>query len=102
MAKLSVNDLEVRGKRVLVRVDYNLPMEEKEGRMVITDLTRIKETVPTLELLIEKGARLILVSHLGRPQGKPDPSMSLRPFTTRKRPTTRRSPRSWRGWPMFT
>jgi len=79
MAKLTVEDLDVRGKRVLVRVDYNVPMEEKDGQMVINDDTRIKETLPTLELLIEKGARIILVSHLGRPKGKREPSMSLRP-----------------------
>jgi len=83
MAKLSVKDLDVRGKRVLVRVDYNVPMEEKDGRMVINDDTRIKETLPTLELLIEKGARIILASHLGRPNGKRDPSMSLRPVAAR-------------------
>jgi phosphoglycerate kinase len=79
MAKLTVRDLDVRGKRVLVRVDYNVPMEEKDGQMVINDITRIKETRPTLDLLIEKGAKIILVSHLGRPKGQRDPSMSLRP-----------------------
>ncbi|HYT59922.1 MAG TPA: phosphoglycerate kinase [Haliangiales bacterium] len=79
MAKLTVNDLDVRGRRVFVRVDYNVPMEEKDGRMVINDVTRIKETLPTLELLMEKGARIILASHLGRPRGKRDPSLSLRP-----------------------
>src|SRR5436190_10423386 len=79
MAKLTVEDLDVRGKRVLVRVDYNVPIKEKDGQMVINDDTRIKETLPTLELLIEKGARIILVSHLGRPKGKREPSMSLRP-----------------------
>src|SRR5438093_6571812 len=83
MAKLTVRDLDVRGKRVLVRVDYNVPMEVKDGRMVINDDTRIKETLPTLELLIEKGARIILASHLGRPKGHRDPSMSLRPVAAR-------------------
>src|SRR5438034_7249269 len=83
MAKLTVNDLEVRGKRVFVRVDFNVPMEEKDGRMIIHDVTRIKETLPTLELLIEKGARLILASHLGRPNGKRDPSLSLRPVAAK-------------------
>src|SRR5438093_558636 len=80
MAKLTVNDLDVRGKRVLMRVDYNVPLEEKDGQTVITDLTRIQETLPTLELLLKKGARVILCSHLGRPQGKREPSMSLRPI----------------------
>src|SRR5689334_6005749 len=83
MAKLTVKDLDVRGKRVFVRVDYNVPMEEKGGQMVINDATRIKETLPTLELLIEKGARIILAAHLGRPKGKRDPSMSLRPVAAK-------------------
>src|SRR2546422_543520 len=59
MAKLTVRELDVRGKRVFVRVDYNVPMEEKDGQMAINDVTRIKETLPTLELLIENGARII-------------------------------------------
>lgn len=79
MAKLSVNNLDVRGKRVFVRVDFNVPMEEKNGQMAITDVTRIQETLPTLELLVARGARIILASHLGRPKGKREPSMSLRP-----------------------
>ncbi len=79
MAKLTVNDVEMRGKRVFVRVDYNVPMEEQGGKMVVTDATRIKETLPTLDLLINKGARIILAAHLGRPKGKKEPSMSLRP-----------------------
>src|ERR1700722_2471154 len=80
MAKLTVRDLDVRGKRVFVRVDYNVPMEEKNGEMVINDDTRIRETLPTLKLLIEKGAKIILAAHLGRPKGKREPSMSLRPI----------------------
>ncbi|HYV32582.1 MAG TPA: phosphoglycerate kinase [Candidatus Binatia bacterium] len=83
MAKLTVNDLNVRGRRVFVRVDYNVPMEEKEGLMVITDVTRIKETRPTLDLLVQKGAKIILAAHLGRPKGRRDPAMSLRPVATR-------------------
>lgn len=79
MAKLTVRDLDVAGKRVFMRVDYNVPMEEKDGRMVINEATRIKETLPTLKLLTEKGARLILAAHLGRPDGKREPSMSLHP-----------------------
>src|SRR5438477_12551814 len=79
MPKLTVNGLDVRGKRVLVRVDYNVPMEEKDGKMVINDDTRIKETLPTLELLINQGAKIILMAHLGRPKGQREPSMSLRP-----------------------
>jgi phosphoglycerate kinase len=79
MSNLTVNDLKVKGQRVLVRVDYNVPMEEKNGCMIINDATRIKETLPTLRLLIEKGAKIILAAHLGRPKGKREPSMSLRP-----------------------
>jgi phosphoglycerate kinase len=80
MAKLTVKDLNVRGKRVFLRVDYNVPLEEKEGQMVITDATRIVETLPTLKLLIQQGGKLILAAHLGRPKGKREPSMSLRPI----------------------
>ncbi len=83
MAKLTVRDLDLRGKRVLMRVDYNVPMEEKDGQMVINDATRIKETLPTLDLLISKGARIILAAHLGRPDGKREPSMSLRPVAAK-------------------
>jgi phosphoglycerate kinase len=79
MAKLSIRDVDVTGKRVLMRVDYNVPMEEKGGVMVINDTTRIKETLPTLNALISKGARLILAAHLGRPDGKREPTMSLKP-----------------------
>jgi phosphoglycerate kinase len=83
MAKLTVRDLDVRGKRVFLRVDYNVPMEERDGKMVINDETRIKETLPTLKLLIEKGAKIVLAAHLGRPKGKREPSMSLRPVAQR-------------------
>jgi phosphoglycerate kinase len=83
MAKLTVKDLNVRGKRVFLRVDYNVPLEEKDGQMVITDATRIVETLPTLKLLIEQGGKLILTAHLGRPKGKREPSMSLRPVAVK-------------------
>src|SRR3974377_814060 len=79
MAKLTVKDINVRGKRVFLRVDYNAPLEEKDGQMIITDATRIVETLPTLRLLLEQGGKLILAAHLGRPKGKREPSMSLRP-----------------------
>ena len=65
MAKLSVRDLNAREKRVFLRVDYNVPLEEKDGRTVITDETRMVETLPTLKLLLEQGAKLILAAHLG-------------------------------------
>ena len=83
MAKLTVRDLDVHGKRVFVRVDYNVPLEEKDGQMVITDATRIKETLPTLRWLMEQGGRLILAAHLGRPKGKREPTLSLRPVAAR-------------------
>jgi phosphoglycerate kinase len=83
MAKLTVKDLNVRGQRVFMRVDYNVPMEEKDGQMVINDVTRIKETLPTLELLVSGGAKVILAAHLGRPKGKREPSMSLRPVAVK-------------------
>ncbi len=78
MAKLSVSDLDVSGKRVLVRVDFNVPVEDRDGVAVITDDTRIKESLPTINLLREKGAKVILMAHFGRPKGKPNPKYSLR------------------------
>jgi phosphoglycerate kinase len=75
MSKLTIRDLDLRGKRVFIRVDFNVPL--KDG--VVTDDTRIRETLPTLKLAIEKGGRLVLASHLGRPKGGPDPKYSLKP-----------------------
>ena len=83
MAKLTVRDLAVRGKRVFLRVDYNVPLEEKDGKMVITDATRIVETLPTLKLLIQNGGKLILTAHLGRPKGKREATMSLQPVAVK-------------------
>jgi phosphoglycerate kinase len=79
MGKLSVRDLEVKGRRVLVRVDFNVPTEEIDGKIRITDDTRIRESLPTIELLRAKGAKVILLAHFGRPKGKPNPKYSLRP-----------------------
>jgi phosphoglycerate kinase len=78
MEKLSVRDLEVKGRRVLVRVDFNVPTEEIDGKIRITDDTRIRESLPTIELLRTKGAKVILLAHFGRPKGKPNPKYSLR------------------------
>lgn len=78
--KKTIRDIDVSGKRVLVRVDYNVPLDKASGR--IMDDTRIKATLPTLEYLRERGAKVIVVSHLGRPEG-PDPKLSLRPIAER-------------------
>ena len=83
MAKLTIRDLNVRGKRVFIRVDFNVPMEDKNGQMVINDTTRIVETLPTLKFLIEQGGKLIITAHLGRPKGQREPSMSLRPVAAK-------------------
>jgi len=80
MPKLSIRDLEVRGKRVLLRVDFNVPVEERDGKVVITDDTRIREALPTINWLREHGAKTILMSHFGRPKGKPVEKYSLRPI----------------------
>ncbi len=80
MAKLTVRDLDVRGKRVLARVDFNVPIEERDGKIVITDDTRIRESLPTINWLRDQGAKTILMSHLGRPRGRRVEKYSLRPI----------------------
>src|SRR3954447_22368451 len=79
MSKLSVRDIDVRGKRVLVRVDFNVPTEDRDGKIAITDDTRMRESLPTINYLREHGAKTILMAHFGRPKGKPNPKYSLRP-----------------------
>ena len=79
MSKLSIRDLDLAGKRVFMRVDFNVPLENGK----VTEATRIAETLPTLKLARERGARLVLASHLGRPKGKPDPKYSLRPVAAK-------------------
>lgn len=82
MNKLSIQDLNLDGEHVFMRVDFNVPLTE-DGR--VSDDTRIRETLPTIEYALRKGARLILASHLGRPKGKPNPKMSLKPVAERLR-----------------
>src|SRR6266404_3525181 len=76
IAKLSIRDLNLKNKRVFIRVDFNVPLDE-HGR--VTDDTRIVETLPTIDYALQHRAHVILASHLGRPKGKPNPKMSLRP-----------------------
>src|SRR5437870_7379294 len=80
MTKLSLRDLDVRGKRVLVRVDFNVPTETRGGKIGISDDTRIRESLPTINWLREQGAKTILMSHFGRPKGKCIEKYSLRPI----------------------
>lgn len=79
MHKVSVRDLDVSGKRVLLRVDFNVPTEVKDGHTVITDDTRMKESLPTIAWLREHGAKVIIMAHFGRPKGTADLKYTLRP-----------------------
>ena len=79
MAKLSVRDVDIRGKRALVRVDFNVPIKDNGEEIEITDDTRIREALPTINYLREQKAKTILMSHFGRPKGKPVQKYSLRP-----------------------
>ncbi|MEO8592124.1 MAG: phosphoglycerate kinase [Candidatus Solibacter sp.] len=86
MSYLSVRDLDLKGKRVFIRVDFNVPLQKNEqGVMEITSDKRIKASLPTIQYVLEQGAGVILASHLGRPKGKPNAEMSLQPVAARLR-----------------
>src|SRR5580692_9396759 len=77
MAKLSIKDLDLNGKRVFIRVDFNVPLAN--GGQEITSDKRIRASIPSINYALEHGAGVILASHLGRPKGKPNPEMSMKP-----------------------
>jgi phosphoglycerate kinase len=81
MPKLSIRDLDLRGKRVFMRVDFNVPLAP--GGREITSDKRIRASLPSIKYALEQGAQLVLASHLGRPKGKPNPEMSLKPVAAR-------------------
>ena len=81
MAKLSIRDLDLKGNRLFIRVDFNVPLAE--GGRKITSNKRIQESLPTIQFALSQGAAVVLASHLGRPKGKPNPEMSLKPVAQR-------------------
>jgi phosphoglycerate kinase len=81
MAKLSIRDLDLNGKRVFIRVDFNVPLAN--GGQEITSDKRIRASIPTVQYALERGAGVILASHLGRPKGKPNPEMSMKPVAAK-------------------
>ena len=84
MSYLSIRDLDLNGKKVFIRVDFNVPLVKNEkGEMEISSDKRIKSSIPTIQYALDHGAGVILASHLGRPKGKPNPEMSLRPVAAR-------------------
>jgi phosphoglycerate kinase len=81
MSKLSIQDLDLNGKRVFIRVDFNVPLAP--GGQTISSDKRVRASLPTIRYALDHGAALILASHLGRPKGKPNPEMSLKPVAKR-------------------
>src|SRR3977135_218380 len=84
MSYLSIRDLDLKGKRVFIRVDFNVPLQKNDqGVMEITSDKRIKASLPTIQYALDHGAAVILASHLGRPKGKRNPEMSMKPVAAR-------------------
>ena len=83
MSYQSIRDLDLNGKRVFIRVDFNVPLDNVDGVMKITSDKRIKASLPSIQYALEHGAGVILASHLGRPKGKPNAEMSLKPVAQR-------------------
>jgi len=83
MPKLTIQDLNVAGKRVLVRVDFNVPLKEENGQRVITDTTRVDGALKTIKFLVDAGAKVVLMSHLGRPKGERVEKYSLAPVAVK-------------------
>src|SRR5271163_1233380 len=81
MSKISIQDLDLNAKRVFIRVDFNVPLAA--GGQEISSDKRIRASLPTIRYALEHGAAVILASHLGRPKGKPNPEMSLKPVAKR-------------------
>src|SRR5437899_11820885 len=81
MSKLSIRDLDLKGKRVFIRVDFNVALAP--GGQEITSDKRIRASVPSIQYALDHGAAVVLASHLGRPKGKPNPEMSLKPVAER-------------------
>ena len=77
MSKKTVRDINVAGKKVLVRCDFNVPIDSQTGK--ITDNRRIRAAIPTIQYLLDNNAKVILCSHLGRPKGEVNPKYSLKP-----------------------
>ncbi|MEK7358169.1 MAG: phosphoglycerate kinase, partial [Bdellovibrionota bacterium] len=75
-----IEEFELKDKRVFIRVDFNVPLEERDGQQVITDDTRIRAALPTIRYAMEKGAKIVLASHLGRPESREDKQYSMEPI----------------------